>query len=383
MLAAAILYGVTTAWWSFTIPTMNAVQQNYYESSLPLQSLATNKSNSSPPLIVVSFIIPTTLHRSTLPRTLESLRNQTNPHWEAIVGIDTVVMMQERSPPIHSIIINDNDNDPRIRYVNVTTTSTDRGKNANGAGDIRNQILMMQLATGTRHANTSTTTTTTSAAQWIAFVDDDDTVSPYYVEYLAQISSQQSSSSSSASTSIPDIVLFRMQDVRPAKQFWYHGILPPLAHGPVASVAAVGISFAVRRQFWMDEDTAAAANAVPLLLRFRPGPAEDFDFLYRAQHDHGAVMSMSCCVAYYVRSAPPPLWHTLPQQQQHCTIQPALVLHQDLRKIRTLDAILNLPSTRQWWVNQTAITATAIHKFRSCVKERPTKHARWLWGPFT
>eukprot|EP00977_Amphora_coffeiformis_P025246 scaffold18819_cov268-Amphora_coffeaeformis.AAC.9 len=370
-------YNVTTtttlSWWSSTrISTKNVIQHGYHDS--PIQPATTTTTKATPPPLV-TFIIPSTLHRSTLSRTLQSLLHQTNPHWEAIIGIDTVMMQQQQqSIRDHNIHVINYDDDTRIRYVNVTTAGTDRGPNANGAGDIRNHIMKSNMMMVQQQQPQQTTTTSSHTdARWMAFVDDDDTVSPYYVEYLAQLSHQ-----SPQAPKQPDVVLFRMRDVRPAKQFWYRGILPPLAHGPVASVAAVGISFAIRRQFWMDNTR----------LRFRPGMAEDFDFLYQAQHVYGATVSMSCCVAYYVRSAPPPpptRGTVVPQDD--CTAsfwQPALVLPHDLRKIRTLHDILNLPTTRQFLANHTtlATTATAIHNFRPCREERQTKHASWWWKPF-
>ena len=277
-------------------------------------------SNEKP---LISFIIPSTLQRETLDRTIASLQKQTIPYWEAIVGIDvtiaatldnTTTMTKSRPLDKKSTAFSYPTTDPRVRYVNITTDSADRGVSHNGAGQVRNE-MMQHYAT----------------ADWVAFCDDDDTLSPYYIEYWQQAlqgssQPQHQHQNQQIPTSSPDILIFRMRDGRPAKQFWYQGILPPRQHGPVASVAGVGISFAVRRSL-----VTASSRHNESLLSFVPGQAEDFDFLYQAQEKHHANILITCCVAYYVRSAPPA---NAPRQQ--CQFSKASIVNQDLRKVRSI-----------------------------------------------
>eukprot|EP00977_Amphora_coffeiformis_P012134 scaffold2992_cov214-Amphora_coffeaeformis.AAC.16 len=242
---------------------------------------------------IVSFIIPSTLKRGTLKRTIQSLQRQTIPHWEAIVGVDMKTSPFSSTEAFNTEAQKYN-NDPRVRIIPIVTESDDRGDSParNGAGGVRN--VMMQ-----EHAR----------ADWVAFVDDDDTLTPYYIDYLQQGLQQLSSSSSQQrqhQSSSADILIFRMK-LNSLQEEWYKGILPPLPHGPVSSLLTVGISFAVRRSVVSNRTNGAATpennNELPMM-QFEPGKAEDFYFLLKAQQ-LGARIGQTCCVGYYVRSGPP------------------------------------------------------------------------------
>ena len=105
---------------------------------------------------LITLIIPT-INRLTLIDTLESLENQTNPDWKAICVFDNVT-------PDDNIKLK-LDSDPRFKYIIL---SKKLGQNRNFAGLVRN--------VGIRQANT----------EWIGFVDDDDTLTPYYVQRLKE-----------------------------------------------------------------------------------------------------------------------------------------------------------------------------------------------------
>jgi len=244
---------------------------------------------------LVSFIIPSTLKRDTLKRTIESLQRQSVPHWEAIVGVDMRTSPYSSTEDFNREAQKYND-DPRVRIIPITTESDDRGDSParNGAGGVRN--VMMQ-----EHAR----------ADWVAFCDDDDTLSPYYIDYLQQglqqlkLQQQQQQQREKRSSTV-DILIFRMK-LNGLEKEWFQGILPPLEHGPVSSLLTVGISFAVRRAVVSDhtEETTMPKNNNELpMLQFEPGKAEDFYFLLKAQK-LGARIGQTCCVGYHVRSAPP------------------------------------------------------------------------------
>lgn len=211
----------------------------------------------------VSFIIPSSLERYSLHVTIASLRNQTETNWEAIVGVDirksiykSVAEIAEQSE--HFIY---NLYDRRVRYVPIYSNSFNRGEIGNGSGDIRNKIIK-------HHAR----------ADWVAFVDDDDTLSPYYIELLQEGIRQDKSA---------DIFIFHME----VKDGW---IVPPRSHGVVAFQNYVGISFAARRKLFVSNADSLA---------FSPHRTEDFNFLFSAQTKN-AVIKISPEVTYFIRRPP-------------------------------------------------------------------------------
>jgi hypothetical protein len=129
-------------------------------------------------------------------------------------------------------------------------------------------------------------------------VDDDDTLSPYYVEAWRKALFHHSAM---------DIVVFRMQD--PKLDF----PLPPLDNthflqaqreyrlanrqGEVTwlGIGSVGISFAVRRSYWMQPQD-------PVI--FVAHPSEDFNFLEMAQTKAHARVILANCTLYFIRQAP-------------------------------------------------------------------------------
>lgn len=132
-----------------------------------------------------TFVIPT-LNRPTLNYAVESVVNQTIPHWKAIVCGDGVV------PPSFE--------DDRILSI-----STERGD-----------------ATKTREATLPYIDT-----EWVAFLDDDDWINSNYLEYFYIY------------TSTSDIIISRMMN---------YGV--PIPQRNVIEHGQVGISFAIRTDVW-------------------------------------------------------------------------------------------------------------------------------------
>jgi len=173
--------------------------------------------NPNKPLI--TFIIPS-IGRNTLQNTLDCLINQTNPNWKAIVIFDG----------ISSTIQNP---DPRIRLIE----SPKLGQGHNSAGLVRNY--------GIKFADT----------EWVAFVDDDDSLSKKYVDILIEESSAYT---------LADIILFRMEhpEVGPM----------PYLSTDTFHVQQTGISFAVKKRVF-DEGHV-----------FIPHRAEDYVYLNEARN---------------------------------------------------------------------------------------------------
>jgi glycosyltransferase involved in cell wall biosynthesis len=151
----------------------------------------------------VTFIIPT-IGRETLSLTLQSLKNQTITNWKAIVIFDGI------EPNI-------SESDPRITIIK---TPIKLGQGYNSAGLVRNY--------GIKFVNT----------EWVAFVDDDDSITPNYIEsFLSELWLD------------PDVIIFRM-----------------MLDDRVCPIKNVGISFAVKTQL------------VSKFI-FIPSIEEDFEFL--------------------------------------------------------------------------------------------------------
>ncbi len=180
---------------------------------------------------IITFIIPT-IGRDTLLRTVNSLLNQSDPNWKAIVVCDG--------------ISNISFGDSRISSVNIEKTGI-----SNHAGAVRNF--------GIRMANT----------EWVAFVDDDDTLSSDYLKKFKQELDLNPDA---------DCIIFRMQDK-------VRGPLPP-AKSNNFKQNYVGISFAVRKS---------------LAVEFEPSATEDFYYLDKVRNLKKKII-ISPHITYFIRS---------------------------------------------------------------------------------
>jgi len=187
---------------------------------------------------VVTFIVPT-LGRASLRATLESLQRQTCPAWRCLVGFDGI--------PVQKLI-----DDVRIQYISLPKVGGCR----NFGGAVRNKLLDLAVT------------------PWAAFVDDDDTVRPSYVQSLQNELVEHPNANT---------VVFRMSyDTNDRR------VLPPLGQSRV-EVAKVGISFASRMQFLKNHN-----------IRFRNGSVEDYQFLRLIERRGGPII-WSNNIEYNVR----------------------------------------------------------------------------------
>jgi glycosyltransferase involved in cell wall biosynthesis len=194
-------------------------------------------ATSGDPPARITFIVPS-VGRSTLGRTLRSLLAQTVGDWRAIVVLDGV-----KAPVLPEF------DDPRV----TVFAKARRVGVRNHAGQVRNWALAL------------------ARTEWVAFVDDDDVVTPDYVsrwceERLAHTDAE--------------VVIFRMWQ-------YAHKVLPPLHHTDFRK-GAVGISFAMRR-------------ALCATFPFRPSASEDFDLLNRMRAA-GVRVHLSRHATYVVRA---------------------------------------------------------------------------------
>jgi hypothetical protein len=232
------------------------------------------------------------------------LIHQTVSEWEAIVGIDVVTTTSTHAnkststtPQQQRLIVPTFVQDPRIHYHEIVTSHRFRGRKRNGSGQVRNAAIQ-QYAT----------------ADWVAFVDDDDTVSPYYVQTLLDSIREEEEEEENDNDdensydnynyhhyhhkSTLHLIVFRMQGYPQ-----YSAILPPF-NSRVLGIGDVGISFAVRRNVFTLHN-----------ITFVPHPSEDYWFVqhvheYAGRNGGGGGVRLSTCVVYYIRrtaSTEPPV----------------------------------------------------------------------------
>lgn len=205
---------------------------------------------------MIDFVIPS-VGRPTLNRALTSLLDQNylfyngEQEWNAFVGFDGI--------PENRINKDNLIKDKRIKYLYIEKKLGCVGEWGMGnAGLVRNEIM--------NHVNTSN--------QWIAFLDDDDTVSPYYIDSLfLELNNSESNS---------DCYVFRMRFDPGGEK-----ILPPLGETNLIQ-DKVGISFCVKKEFIKKTG-----------IKFVNDSREDYKFLMQMK-ELGASIKVSNYITYNV-----------------------------------------------------------------------------------
>jgi glycosyltransferase involved in cell wall biosynthesis len=146
---------------------------------------------------IITFIIPT-IGRDTLQKSINSIINQTNKNWKAIIIFDGI------KPTIHL-------NDERIKIISVPKL----GQSVNSAGLVRNE--------GIKLVNT----------KWIGFLDDDDFISNDYVETFYQTIKENKDL---------DLLIFRMINC--------NKVILPLLKTDNFYTHQVGISFIMKKKIF-------------------------------------------------------------------------------------------------------------------------------------
>lgn len=190
---------------------------------------------------LITFIIPT-MNRVTLFNTIYSLISQTIDKWKAIVIFDGC------SPSDQHLLAALNDK--RFLCITITKLGTE-----NHAGYVRNIGLEL--------ADTS----------WVGFVDDDDILTPNYIERLQE---------EIAITPSADAIVFKMAD--------RGRIVPPLNYNSIV-IGEVGISFAYKRSLIKEG------------FLFEPSSIEDFNLLKKMEIAKKQIV-FSPFITYLVRHHP-------------------------------------------------------------------------------
>jgi glycosyltransferase involved in cell wall biosynthesis len=174
---------------------------------------------------MIDFIIPS-IGRETLPESLHSLIEQTNPNWRAFVGFDGMSESQVNK----SILVEDS----RINYFFLKDKLGVSAQHGN-AGQVRNKIISL----------------IDSPSPWLGFLDDDDKLSKFYVEILANEIFKEEN----------DCYVFRMN---------HNGTIIPPFHVNTLIQNYVGISFCLKA------DLISSYG-----ITFENDNAEDFKFLMK------------------------------------------------------------------------------------------------------
>ena len=186
---------------------------------------------------MITFIIPS-IGRPTLQRALLSLQNQTDMEWRALVIMDGV----DITNPV---------TDERIQYMRV-----DKLGELNHAGRVRNVGMEAEK----------------ERSSWFAFLDDDDTLTPDYVEKLRH-----------AIQTHPEmeVFIFRMH--------FNESDVPPFNIDlNNIGVGQIGISFAIKTSIFCEG------------FKFEPSHLEDF-YLFDRMRSAGKKIHMLPHVCYLVR----------------------------------------------------------------------------------
>ena len=199
----------------------------------------------------ITFIIPS-IGRETLAQTLKSLQKQNYPDWKAIVVFDGKKVPIPKDLPF---------DDKRIDYIRLDKKA---GRSYNSAGNVRNKAIP--------YIN----------SKWVGFVDDDDSITPNYINNLLEESKMNLSSS---------CIVFRM----------YNGNkLIPSPNTKNLVINDVGISYALKADIFSK-------------YKFIPSKQEDFYHLLRLYKNNQKI-TLSDKLSYQVDNSKlpktlPPLTH--------------------------------------------------------------------------
>ena len=187
----------------------------------------------------ITFIIPT-IGRQSLQNSINSLLNQTINDWHAIIIFDGIKCNIDNNYTL---------NDNRIKIIEIEKT----GININSAGNVRNYGM-------------SFVTT-----EWIAFLDDDDTIANDYIETF---------NNELIKYDDIDVLIFRMIDD--------NGRIIPKIDADNFYLCDVGISFIIRKEIFDDG------------LKFIADGAEDFLYLDAIRREEYKMMIVPH-IKYFIR----------------------------------------------------------------------------------
>jgi hypothetical protein len=188
----------------------------------------------------VTFIIPT-IGRTSLINSIQSLINQTNESWKAIIIFDGIKSN-----------INVEYYDKRIKIIEIEKM----GLNQNSAGNVRNYGMSLV------------------ETEWIAFLDDDDIISNDYVDIFYKELSINKYDNIDL-----DVIIFRMK---------IENRIVPKLNTDNFYICDVGISFIIKKEIYDNG------------IKFIPDGAEDYLYLDNIRKNGYKIM-ISPHIKYFVR----------------------------------------------------------------------------------
>lgn len=190
--------------------------------------------------IFITFIIPT-IGRDSLKESLNTIINQDDNDWNAVIIFDGIK---------NNIEIND----PRIKILEIDKIGNEKIKNS--AGLVRNIGIKNAINT-----------------EWIGFLDDDDYLSSDYISNLKK-----------------EILLNNQIEVCIFRMAYENKCVLPTKFDKNIIKNKVGISFCVKKY-------------IATTILFNNNPYEDYLFLKEAQHKKYKII-ISSYVTYFVRTLP-------------------------------------------------------------------------------
>lgn len=188
----------------------------------------------------ITFIIPT-IGRKSLINSIQSLINQTNESWKAIIIFDGIKSN-----------INVEYYDKRIKIIEIEKM----GLNQNSAGNVRNYGMSLV------------------ETEWIAFLDDDDIISNDYVDIFYKELNINKYDNIDL-----DVIIFRMK---------IENRIVPKLNTDNFYICDVGISFIIKKYIYDNG------------IKFIPNSAEDYLYLDNIRKNGYKIM-ISPHIKYFVR----------------------------------------------------------------------------------
>lgn len=187
----------------------------------------------------ITFIVPT-IGRSTLIRAITSIKNQTKKNWRCIIIFDGVNIPKHITDSVKD--------DNRFSVIRINKVGC-----LNHGARVRNEGLKL-VKTG-----------------WVGFVDDDDAISPYYVEHMNNYLSNDINIK---------CIIFRMM-------YSDNNVIPKI-NSCTFYEGNVGISFCF------------SSELLKQGFYFTPSSCEDYVLLNKIRNSRYRIL-MSCKIGYLVR----------------------------------------------------------------------------------
>jgi hypothetical protein len=220
---------------------INYLMNNNYSENIDFNNIIDVTDNVQNNNVFITFIIPT-IGRISLIDTINSLFELNNKNWQALIILDG----------IKNIF---NFDDKRIKIIEIEKKGF-HNNNKSNAGYVRN--------IGINYINNT---------EWFAFIDDDDYISPYYIDNLLDEINKNN---------IFDVCVFRMA-------FEDKKIIPSLdCNGIVLN--NVGINFSIKKNLAKE-------------YKFTNSNCEDYLLLKKLELNNIQII-ISPYVTYYVRTIP-------------------------------------------------------------------------------